>query len=63
MIGREIEVIEDQLRRNDVTVIAGEASFVDPHTLAIRRSTGTRQVTAANVVIAVGHGSGAPARA
>jgi NAD(P) transhydrogenase len=54
VIGREVEVIEAQLRRNDVTVIAGAASFVDPHTLAITSEQGTRQVTAANVVIAVG---------
>ena len=36
VIAREIEVIEQQLRRNDVTLIQGEASFLDPHTLAIR---------------------------
>ena len=28
------QVIENQLRRNDVDVIRGEASFVDPHTPA-----------------------------
>jgi NAD(P) transhydrogenase len=54
VIGREVEVIEAQLRRNDVAVIAGSASFVDPHTLAITSEQGTRLVTAANVVIAVG---------
>src|SRR5438094_793164 len=32
----------------------GEASFVDPHTLAIRPETGAGRVTAANIVIAVG---------
>ena len=35
VIAREVEVIESQLRRNDVTVLSGVASFVDPHTLAI----------------------------
>jgi NAD(P) transhydrogenase len=54
VIRREVEVIEAQLRRNDVTVLAGSASFVDPHTLAVTSEQGTRQVTAANVVIAVG---------
>jgi NAD(P) transhydrogenase len=54
VMGREIEVIEDQLRRNDVTLIPGDATFVAPHTLAIRSETGTRQVTARYVVIAVG---------
>jgi NAD(P) transhydrogenase len=51
---REIDVIEDQLRRNDVAVLAGEASFDDPHTLLLRSEQGTRRITAANVVIAVG---------
>ena len=36
-IAREVEVIESQLRRNDVDVCSGEASFVDPHTLRDRR--------------------------
>ena len=54
VIGREIEVIEQQLRRNAVALIQGEASFLDPHTLAIRGAAGVSRVTARNVVIAVG---------
>ena len=54
VIAREIEVIEDQLRRNDVSVLSGEAAFADPHTLVVRGEHGTRRVTAANIVIAVG---------
>jgi NAD(P) transhydrogenase len=54
VVAREIEVIEDQLRRNDVTVLGGEASFDDPHALLLRSEQGTRRITAANVVIAVG---------
>jgi NAD(P) transhydrogenase len=54
VMAREIEVIEHQLRRNDVDLIAGEASFVDPHTLLIRGATGWRHVSAEHVVIAVG---------
>ena len=54
VVAREIEVIEDQLRRNDVTVLVGEAAFADPHTLVIRSEHGTRRITTANVVIAVG---------
>jgi NAD(P) transhydrogenase len=30
VVAREVRVIEDQLRRNDVEVIFGEASFKDP---------------------------------
>jgi len=54
VVGREIEVIEQQLRRNDVELLRGEASFVNPHTLAIRGESGVRQVTARHIVIAVG---------
>jgi NAD(P) transhydrogenase len=54
VVGREIEVVEQQLRRNDVALIQGEASFLDPHTLAIRAESGVRHVRAQHVVIAVG---------
>jgi NAD(P) transhydrogenase len=55
VIAREIEVLENQLRRNDVTVIAGEASFGDPHTLVVRSANGGRHsVTAEHILIAVG---------
>src|SRR5262245_46193672 len=54
VMAREIEVVEDQLRRNGVAVLRGEASFADPHTLTVRSEQGARPVTAANVVIAVG---------
>src|SRR5262245_40295208 len=52
---REIEVVERQLERNDVTFIAGAASFADPHTLVVRAGeNGDRKVRARNIVIAVG---------
>jgi NAD(P) transhydrogenase len=51
---REIEVIENQLRRNEVALLRGDAAFVDPHTLTIRTADGRREVTAANVLIACG---------
>jgi NAD(P) transhydrogenase len=54
VIGREIEVIEDQLRRNDVAMLAGEAAFADPHTLVVGGRDSWRRITAANIVIAVG---------
>jgi NAD(P) transhydrogenase len=54
VVAREIEVVEHQLRRNDVAVIPGEASFVDPHTLLVRSELGWRHVRAANILIAVG---------
>jgi NAD(P) transhydrogenase len=51
---RETEVIEKQLRRNGVTLIWGEASFKDPHTVVVASERGWRTVTAANILIAVG---------
>ncbi len=55
VIGREIDVIRNQLSRNHVTMLAGTARFVDPHTVAVGDEFGTeRTVTAAHVVIAVG---------
>jgi NAD(P) transhydrogenase len=54
VISREIEVIESQLRRNDVAVLSGAAAFADPHRLLISAEQHARHVTAANIVIAVG---------
>jgi NAD(P) transhydrogenase len=60
VIAREIDVIDDQLRRNGVTVLHGEASFTDPHTLVVAGPEGRREVTAANVLIATGTEPAAP---
>jgi NAD(P) transhydrogenase len=54
VITREIEVVENQLRRNDVALLSGEASFVDPHTLMISGNGGWRQISAEHILIAVG---------
>jgi NAD(P) transhydrogenase len=54
VIAREVEVVEHQLRRNDVTMIAGEAAFLDPHTVVVHTEGGWRHVSGENIVIAVG---------
>jgi NAD(P) transhydrogenase len=54
VLEHEREVIQDQLRRNGVEVLAGTASFLDPHTLVIRDALGSRCVRAERIVIAVG---------
>ena len=54
VLAREQQVIDDQLRRNDVDVIHGEASFTDPHTLAVRDQGSRRDITAEMILIAVG---------
>lgn len=50
----ENTVIEDQLRRNDVAIFRGAASFVDPHRVAIESADGRREVTADRILVAVG---------
>jgi len=54
VVRREIEVLDNQLRRNDVAVIRGEAEFQDPHTLLVHSEAGSRSVRAATIVVAVG---------
>jgi NAD(P) transhydrogenase len=50
----ECSIIEDQLRRNDVAILRGQAVFVDPHTVAITGPDGRREVTAEKILIACG---------
>lgn len=54
VVERECRVIEAQLARNDVEVIAGLASFKDPHTLVVRNEDEWRELTAETIVLAVG---------
>ena len=54
-LDHEVEVLEHQFGRNGVQVLAGEGSFVDPHTIAVTSADGeARHVTADIVLIAVG---------
>ena len=54
VVRREIDVLDNQLRRNDIAVIRGEAQFQDPHTLLVRSENGSRALRAATIVVAVG---------
>ena len=57
VIKHEIDVTRHQLQRNGVEVISAQASFRDPHTLRLaplNGGGGGREVTAENIVIAVG---------
>jgi len=48
-------VIRDQLQRNHVELLSGDASFVDAHTLRIAVDGGSeRQATAEQIIVAVG---------
>ena len=54
VVRREVEVVVDQLRRNDVALFHGDAAFHDPHTVTVTAEDGARSITAANILIAVG---------
>ncbi len=54
VVSAETAVVREQLRRNDVSVLLGAASFVDPHTMVVRRADDDVQVTAQQIVLAVG---------
>ena len=54
VVAREGAVISNQLSRNGVDVICGEAAFVDPHRIRITNDGIARELSAANVLIATG---------
>lgn len=54
IIRSETRVQRDQLHRNGVHLIPGLATFVGPNAVNVRTSVGTREVTAHNMLIAVG---------
>ncbi len=54
VIDEEGRVLEDQLFRNDVRMVRGEASFCTPHTLEIRADQDSHHITAHHFLIAVG---------
>jgi NAD(P) transhydrogenase len=60
VVRRECGVVEDQLSRNDVTVIRGSASFADPHTFLVQTEETNRRVSADRIVVAVGTAAGTP---
>ena len=55
VVRKELDVVTNQLDRNDVDIIYGTASFVNPHTLQVIERTGQiDQYQAAYIVIATG---------
>jgi NAD(P) transhydrogenase len=55
VIGREIDVIRNQLSRNRVTLLAGTGRFHDPNTLTIVDRNGRESLASADkIVIAIG---------
>ena len=54
VIQYETGVQTDQLQRNDVNIILGKASFVDPHSVLVETDTGSRTLKAEKILVAVG---------
>jgi NAD(P) transhydrogenase len=54
IIKNEIQTVQNQMARNQIDMISGSASFLDPHRLRIQQSTGSIEHTADFIVIAVG---------
>jgi NAD(P) transhydrogenase len=54
VIRRESNIVRDQLERNDVELLAGEASFIDPHRIAITDVDGRTEHEAVRFVVAPG---------
>ena len=56
VVGREVEVVRNQLLRNHVDILTGTARFIDEHTVEVLGETrgDHHTVTAANIVIATG---------
>jgi NAD(P) transhydrogenase len=54
VVSREGAVIAHQLSRNGVEVMCGEAAFVDPHRIRVTGAESSREISAANVLIASG---------
>lgn len=51
---REIQNISDALRRNNVELLQGHASFVDPHTVEVVTPNGHTQIRGDYILVAVG---------
>jgi NAD(P) transhydrogenase len=61
VVEREREVVRDQLSRNRVALLQGEACFVDEHTVSVRSGPGEQRFTADKIVVAVGTRPARPA--
>ncbi len=54
VIKTEIDVINAQLSRNNIELLTGIASFINPNTIQVENSRGTTQYGAAVVIVATG---------
>ncbi|MFD7896803.1 Si-specific NAD(P)(+) transhydrogenase [Streptomyces sp. NPDC059743] len=62
VVGLEVDVVRNQLARNQVTLLSGTGRFMDDHTVAVRDLSGQdRLLTAEHIVIATGTRPARPA--
>ncbi len=61
VIGREVDIVRNQLARNHVQLLTGEGRFADPHTVVVTLANDERRVTAEKIVLAVGTRPARPA--
>jgi NAD(P) transhydrogenase len=61
VVKAEQEVVQNQLIRNHVDFIVGNASFIEPHRLSIKQNLETNEHTADYIMIAVGTEPSRPA--
>ena len=61
VIKNEIEIVQDQMARNHIDLIFGEARFVDPHHLVVQQAGMSTDHYAHVIVIAVGTAPARPA--
>jgi NAD(P) transhydrogenase len=61
VVRTEVDVIRNQMARNNVALLFGDASFVDPHTLRIAQEHDVQSIRAEHIVIAVGTEPARPA--
>jgi len=54
VVRTEVDVIRNQMARNGVTMLAGSAAFVDPHTIRIDNDGDLHDIRADHVLVAVG---------
>ncbi|MGD9851803.1 MAG: Si-specific NAD(P)(+) transhydrogenase [Nitrospirales bacterium] len=54
LVGLESQIVENQLARNNITLIRGDACFKDAHTIEVRSDYETSLLRASQILVAVG---------
>jgi len=54
LVAMESQIVENQLGRNNITLIHGDAYFKDPHTIVVELGSDTILLRATHILIAVG---------